>query len=199
MTNTSDKLDSSFVVVNSVDEIGTKLLSSELKTIKMFYCSEAVTQFLTGGSTHTGRGFCSTTTENIIDYFIISASNTAYQGRYNISTGNVAYLREFTYKTNILNDISEMFYTGSRSLSPRGIAVGISGGTALFTYHLPTPCATGTPSVTVNDAGVTGIGTVTAVLDTSRSNKYCLTFQLTRSSGSFTNNASYFCYVSFTI
>lgn len=75
----------------------------------------------------------------------------------------------------------------------KGVGVAISNSEILIGFAL---YENQTPTVTVNSAAITTIGTVTATVDTGRTTRDALVFQL---STSVTQNYAYFCQVSFTV
>lgn len=112
---------------------------------------------------------------------------------------NGTFLPAYTKTADLLGAESDLFYTGSRAVVIRGVATGTSDDEARIMYYPPVPYkSNSTPTVSSITASVTGIGTVTATLDTVRSNRYCLMFTLTKTSG-FTNHSSYLAQVNFTV
>lgn len=55
------------------------------------------------------------------------------------------------------------------------------------------------PTITPTSGAMTGVGTVTATLDSTRTNKDEICFKLTKSGTTFTNHYAYACQVDFTI
>lgn len=110
------------------------------------------------------------------------------------------FLPAYTKTTDLLDALSDAFYTGSRAVVARSVAYGGGSTTATAFYYPPVPYkSTSTPSVTSISGAVTGVGSVTVTLDTSRSNRYCLAFTITRSSGTFTSNGAYLAQLNFTV
>ena len=93
-------------------------------------------------------------------------------------------------KTDVYRDS----YYGSHAIR----AVGMATSTTSISVLIPLLNPDGeTPSVSDISASVTGIGSVTASLDSTRTNKDAVAFTLT--SSGLTNHYAYLCLVSFTL
>lgn len=87
-----------------------------------------------------------------------------------------------------------MNYFGSHAV--RGLGVATSTSSIAFVIPWMNPQGE-IPTITVSGAGITGYSGITATVNTSRTNKDSIGFDLT--GGTFTANASYLCYVNFTL
>lgn len=84
----------------------------------------------------------------------------------------------------------------------RGIAVGVnisSEKDVIFPIYWRHPNRITPNNITIHGAAATGIGDMTAVVDTVRTNKDVVCFKLTRSGFTPTHNGLYLAYVNFTI
>ena len=85
-------------------------------------------------------------------------------------------------------------YYGSHAV--RAVGMAISSSAIIVTIPWLNP-DNETPSVSNISASVTGIGSVTASVDSTRTNKDAVAFSL--SSSGLTNHYAYLCYISFTL